>query len=284
MDLITKAQEEYALLDSGYGRKLEQFGDIILDRPDPVVEHKKMDEDIWEQAHARFDNEWIEQIPMPKEWQAKLYLKANLYLAPSKHVGMFPEQVLNWRWIEKCVKSEDRKLNVLNLFGYTGLATVAAAKGGADVTHVDAAKSALTKTKMNLELNGLAEAKVRFIPDDATKFVAREIKRGVKYDGIILDPPAFGKGADGETWELEKKLIPLLELCRQVLSDKPVFVLLNGYANSYTHHTYLAALEDMMQGIPGEFSSGDLKIREMNTDRTINAGMYTRWSNKTIAI
>jgi len=227
---------EYEVLDTGDGMKYERWGNIYLLRPDPQVIwpfHKSIDP---EKLHARYQrNEsggggWEFLKPIPSQWQLH-WQDLQFIIRPMgfKHTGLFPEQAVNWQWMRDLIGKADRPVNVLNLFGYTGAATVACASAGASVCHVDAAKNMVAQGKENLSVSGLADRPVRWIVDDCVKFVEREIRRGHKYDAVLMDPPSYGRGPSGEIWKLENELFPLMELCMQVLSDQPLFVLINSY-------------------------------------------------------
>jgi len=201
---------------------------------------------------------------------------------PGRHLGVFPECGANWDWvgekIEQKTKNKNEQVNVLNLFGYTGLATLAAAAVGARVTHVDASKKSVTWARQNAVLSGLVESPIRWIVDDALKFVQRESRRGVKYDGILLDPPKFGRGPQGEVWEVYKALPELLRACRSVLSESPLFVLLTVYAVKLPAVHAYQALVEMMEGLGGSLECGELVTVEKSAGRLLSQAVYARWS------
>ncbi len=210
---VTKPQEGYELLDSGDGRKLERFGTVILDRPDPQIIWEKHNPTIWKDAKAVFNENWKGRKSVPPEWNASI--GGNIFLvklSTFKHVGVFPEHVENWNTIRTLVKNANRPVSVLNLFGYTGGATVAALQAGASVCHVDASKSTIEWVKKNTQLSGVDKKEVRFILDDAVSFVRREIRRKKTYDLIIMDPPASGRGPKGEIWKIGDDLPVLIQL------------------------------------------------------------------------
>jgi len=233
---VEASWKDYEIIDCGDGMKYERWGDIFLLRPDPQV--------IWpfskpvplDKLHAKYSRSesgggaWEYFKKMPSEWSIS-WRNLNFIVRPMgfKHTGLFPEQATNWQWMTDKITSANRPINVLNLFGYTGAATVACASVGAAVCHVDAAKNMVAQGKENLAASQLSDAPVRWIVDDCIKFVEREIRRGRKYDAIIMDPPSYGRGPGGEIWKLENELFPLVELCAQVLSEKPLFVLINSY-------------------------------------------------------
>lgn len=272
---------QYGLIDSGNEEKLERFGDIVLARPDPQALWPKGKEGEWAKAAGRFerdgkDGRWSGEVP--KEWQIE-FGGLTLLIKPTsfKHVGLFPEQEPNWQWAQERIKNAGGEVSVLNLFGYTGAATLAAAKAGAKVTHVDASKTAVAWARQNAELSGLKDAPVRWITEDVVKFVNREIKRGTKYDAIIMDPPAFGHGPDGELWKFEEDFLELVKLCKQLLSDKPLFVLMNGYAAGYSPLMFAYNLSDFKEKFGGHIEYGDLSIAEANSDRVLPCGIFARW-------
>ncbi|KKQ91548.1 MAG: hypothetical protein UU16_C0024G0007 [Candidatus Woesebacteria bacterium GW2011_GWA2_40_7] len=277
----------YELIDSGDGRRLERFGDYILDRPDPEVLWKKMlDEKEWNKANAKFDNSWINRN-VPEKWQMdhngiKFWAK----LTPFKHTGVFPEQMEQWDWIsEKLKVKSDKhslpkggKLNVLNLFAYTGIASIFAAKAGAKVTHVDASRPAITWANENRDLNNMQDAPIRWIVDDCLKFVEREVKRGVKYDAILMDPPVYGHAPNGDVWNFSKDFPKLLEVCKKILSDKPVFVLVNAYAISSSSTTLANTLQGYFGDLGGKIENGELTLKETSGGRLLSTGIWAKWS------
>lgn len=233
---IAKDWQDYEVLDTGDGMKYERWGDIFLLRPDPQViwPFTKPVENAW--LHARYQRSetgggaWEYLKPVPAQWDIR-WNGLTFLVRPMgfKHTGLFPEQAANWRWMMERIENAGRPIQVLNLFGYTGAATVACAAAGASVCHVDAAKNMVAQGKENLAASGLSEKPVRWIVDDCLKFVQREIRRGRKYDAILMDPPSYGRGPSGEIWKLENELFPLVELCTQVLSEQPLFLLINSY-------------------------------------------------------
>lgn len=283
--LITKPSKDYELIDSGEGEKLERFGGYLLRRPDPQALWKKtLDEKEWKNANASFIREgdnakWRTKEGTPKEWFIELAgLKFLIKPTAFKHTGLFPEQESNWLWIKNEIEKAGRPIKVLNLFGYTGGATLAALSAGAEVVHVDGSKSAITWAKQNAEASGLADKKVRWIEDDARKFVQREIKRGNKYDAVIMDPPAFGHGANDELWKIEEDFLKLLDLCEQILSDQPLFVLVNGYSAGYSAMAYENSLSPLVKKFSGQVEGGELTIEELKSGRLLPAGIFARWS------
>ncbi|HTK03828.1 MAG TPA: class I SAM-dependent methyltransferase [Alphaproteobacteria bacterium] len=265
----------YELIDSGEGRRLEKFGDYILDRPDPEVLWKKtLPISEWDKANAKFEGKWINK-DVPEKWQIEHDgLKFWLKLSPFKHVGIFPEQSSQWDQISKLT---NQPINLLNLFAYTGIASLFAAKAGAKVTHVDASKPAITWARENRDLNNMQDAPIRWIVDDALKFTAREIKRGAKYDAIIMDPPVYGHGPDGTPWEFNRDFPKLLENCKQILSDNPSFVLVNAYAISTSSTTLANTLNDHFGKLGGNIEHGELTLKEKSAGRLLSTGIWARW-------
>ena len=288
MDILsTKSSKDYELLDSGEGEKLERYGEYILARPDTqAIWKKKLDESYWSKADAVFSHgaksgKWNIKTGMKENWYISLNdVIFSLSLLPSKHTGVFPEQSTQWSWIEDKIKSRvssGKKVTVLNLFGYTGGGSLVSAKSGADVVHVDSSKFAVDVAKKNLKDSNLNDKSVRFIVDDVRKFVEREIKRGNKYDVVLMDPPVYGKGAKKEVWKIEDDLAPLLSRVQKILSDSPVAVVLNGYASVYSSIAYKNMLESITGDLGGEVHSGEMTIEE-KSGRLLPCGIYSRWS------
>lgn len=283
--LITEPQGGYELVDSGAGEKLERYGAYLVSRPDPqALWPKSLSRRGWEKADAAYARDgsagrWERRDGMPQEWRVTLGGFAfRIELSPFKHVGVFPEQLPNWEWMKGKIARSPRAPKVLNLFGYTGGATLAALSAGAEVTHVDASKPSLTAARLNAEGSGLADRPVRWILDDAFKFVEREVRRQSRYDAIVMDPPVYGRGAKGELWKIEDKLMPLLASCGKLLSDEPLFVLLNGYASGYSAIAYRNNLEGAFGALGGDVECGELAIRESKAGRLLPAGIFARWS------
>ncbi|OGD09262.1 hypothetical protein A2397_02920 [Candidatus Amesbacteria bacterium RIFOXYB1_FULL_44_23] len=276
--LIADQWRDYELLDSGNGEKLERFGGFIVTRPEPRIIWNKKSEDLWKKAEGIFTGEeWRFSSSPPTEWKIS-YDKMVFNLKPTefKHVGVFPEQAVNWDWITQILKSQgkghDKK--VLNLFAYTGGATMAAAMAGAQVTHVDSSRPAMMWASENAKLSRIAKDSIRWIQDDAIKFVQREIRRGAKYDGIIMDPPRFGRGVSGEVWKLENNLPKLAHACREILSETPLFFLINAYTADLSHLAVENLLTDVMKE---NVESGELGLKESVGGRILPAGIFARW-------
>jgi 23S rRNA (cytosine1962-C5)-methyltransferase len=281
--LTTNPNKDYELLDSGGEEKLERFGEVILARPDPqALWEKSLSVVEWSAATGRYerdgkDGKWVGKLP--KEWEIE-FEDLHLIIRPTsfKHVGLFPEQASNWQWGSALIKNAGREVNVLNLFGYTGGATLAAAKAGAKVTHVDASKTAVAWARENAQRSGLEDKPIRWMVEDALVYIKREIKRGAKYDGIIMDPPAFGHGPKNELWKIEENFIELVKLCGELLSDNPLFFLINGYAAGYSPLAFAYNLEFLTKKFGGEIECGDLAIKQSNSDRVLPCGIFARWS------
>lgn len=279
--LTTLPWSDYELLDSGENMKLERFGSVIIARPETQALWKKQRPELWETAHAVFAfrdkrGGWEAKKPIPEPWEVSWgNTHFSAQLTSFKHTGIFPEQAPNWEWSkEQIMKLENPK--VLNLFGYTGIASVVAAQAGAFVTHVDASKQSLDWAHSNARRSGVGEDRIRWVLDDALAFVKREARRGVLYDGIILDPPAFGRGAKGEVWKIEENLPELLESLKSVFSDKPgSFFLINGYAAGYAPRSFAQAVESTFGAMDGD--CGELFIQESSSLRVIPAGIYVRF-------
>ncbi len=285
---------DYELLDSGDGQKLERFGKYIFSRPESqAMWSRALPTSEWNNAHAVFqpsgeesgghwdfkkkvDEKWVMSYPLPQLSE----IKFNAMTTPGRHLGVFPEVASHWDFMVDTVRKAGRQPNILNLFGYTGLASLAAAAAGASVTHVDASKKSVSWARENQELSGLKEKPIRWVVEDAIKYVQREEKRGVKYDGIILDPPKFGRGPKGEIWEVYKSLPNLLDMCRACLSNNPLFVIVTVYAVRASAIHVAQAVDEMMKKYKGETDSGELVTREKSANRLLSQAVYARWSSK----
>jgi 23S rRNA (cytosine1962-C5)-methyltransferase len=269
--------KDYDLIDSGDGRRLERFGNYLLDRPDPeVLWQKNLPENEWQKADAVFRDHWITKTDMPERWELSYNdIKFWARLAPFKHTGVFPEQASQWDYIVKSLKSKNA--NVLNLFAYTGIASLFAAKAGAKVTHLDASRPAITWANENRELNGMEDDPIRWIIDDAITFTEREIKRGVKYDAIMMDPPVYGHGPAGEIWDFNKDFPRLLKNCKQIISDKPLFVLVNAYAVSSSSISLANTLQGYFGKDGGSIENGELTLKEKSGGRLLSTGIWAKW-------
>ena len=285
--LVAERSDDYELLDSGDGQKLERYGRVVLSRPDPQALWPKMlSKSKWDDISAKFERvrttgKWQIMKEISDPWQVTLEgITFSLKLLPSKHIGLFPEQSAQWEWIADKIQTRTTQGNpvyVLNLFGYTGGASLACAKTGAEVTHVDSSKFAVDLAMKNRDLSGLKEKPIRFIVDDVRKFAEREIKRGSKYDIIILDPPVYGKGLKGEVWNIENDLMSLLLRLKNIISLEPLSVMLNGYASGYSSMTYSQMLFSAFSDFGGKVSFGELAIKESSGNRLLSSGIFARW-------
>ena len=281
----TAGWQDYALLDSGDGVRLEKYGQFTLVRPDPQIIWSKRNPDIWQKADAIFSKTsadkgvWEKQNPrLPEKWlMAYKNLAFWVKLTPFKHTGVFPQQASQWDWIAQQVFEAKREINVLNLFGYTGIASLAAAVAGAKVTHLDASRPAIAWARENQQASKLLDKPIRWILDDALKFTGREIKRGVKYDAVIADPPIYGHGPAGERWDFNKNFPQLLANCRQILSTHPLFILINAYAISSSALMLENVLADHTKGLGGKIEVGELALQEKDGGRLLSTGIFGRW-------
>ncbi len=285
---IADEWKDYELLDCGGGEKLERWGRQILVRPDPqAIWESKRENPGWRRAQGRYHRSseggghW-EKDKLPEQWQVK-YKDLTFQVKPMnfKHTGLFPEQAVNWDFAREKIQNAGRPVSVLNLFAYTGGATVACAAAGAQVCHVDAAKGMVNWAKENAKASGLENAPVRWIVDDCAKFVERELRRGHSYDAIILDPPSYGRGPGGEVWKLEESLFPFLKLCAQALSDKPLFVILNSYTTGlapsvlgYMLHLLVA------ERFGGKVTWDELGLPVTDTGLCLPCGSTGRWCSE----
>ncbi|HEX3043148.1 MAG TPA: class I SAM-dependent methyltransferase [Bacillota bacterium] len=276
---------DYELLDTGAGERLERWGKHILRRPDPMVIWPLRNESLWKKAEAHYHRSsngggsWDFTGSLPPRWEIK-YRNFRFYVKPMgfKHLGLFPEQAVNWNWIGAKIGSQPKPIRVLNLFAYTGGATVAAASAGAEVCHVDAAKGMVTWAKENLDLSGLKERPVRFIVDDCIKFVEREQRRGRQYEGIIMDPPSFGRGPGGEVWKIETELYRLVEACALIMAPKPLFFLINSYTTGLAPTVIQNILElTVATKYGGTTSAAEIGLPVTATKIVLPCGACARW-------
>jgi 23S rRNA (cytosine1962-C5)-methyltransferase len=281
--------EDYALLDSGDEQKLERFGPYTLIRPEPLATWPPaLPKGRWDAAHAAYEltgkeaqGRWKVRHPIESPWTMRYkHLVFRVDLTTSRHVGVFPEHAVHWDWIGKQVSGAGRPIRVLTLFCYTGLATLSAALPGAEVTHVDASRRAVSVGRENQALSGLEDRPVRWIVDDALQFVRREARRGARYDAIVMDPPQFGRGPRGEVWEFFKSFPLLCEACRTVLSERPLFVLLTAYARRASAPDLVRAIEEMMTGYGASTVAGELATVERSAGRVIPHSLSIRWSTE----
>lgn len=282
--------KDYELLDASRGEKLERWGDIVLRRPDPQIvweiENTK-NSSLWKSADAHYHRSnsggghWESRKGLPESWTVRYRdLRFGIKMMGFKHTGLFPEQAANWDWFSDIIKKSGREnVNVLNLFAYTGGATMAAAAAGASVCHVDASKGMVSWAKENAVLSGLDKCPIRYIVDDVKKFTEREIRRGRKYDAIIMDPPSYGRGPSGEVWKIEDELFDLVELCMGVLSDEPLFFLINSYTTGLSG----GVLENIYKMTLQKKFGGNISVDEIGLPVTKNnlvlpCGYSGRWS------
>ena len=289
IELLSATQwEDYELLDSGDGLKLERFGKYTFIRPEhQAIWKPALPQRRWENADAEFQatneesgGKWAFARTIQQQWE--MHYKNYYFWARtgnSRHLGFFPEQASHWDWIHLQVKKSSRPIQVLNLFGYSGLASLAAASAGARVTHVDASKKTIQFARENQEFSGLSEKPIRWIIDDAIKFVKRESRRGMQYDGIILDPPKFGRGPKGEVWDFFKMIPLLMKEVRPILTAKPVFLVITAYAIRASALSLHYAIQEVMKDYNGNVNSGELVILEKSAGRILSMAIFTRWSS-----
>jgi len=294
--------KDYALLDSGDGDKLERFGPYVFSRPEPqAIWKKNLSSKVWNNISGKFISssstnndeivgKWSLDKNLPEKWEMHFEnLKFFATPTPFRHLGFFPDQSPHWLWAAKKIKlhqqlfSKKKPIKILNLFGYSGVASLHAAANGATVTHIDASKKAINFAFENRNLSSSEHLPIKFITDDAVKFVQREIRRNNRYDAIILDPPKYGRGPNGEKWELFKDLPFLLNLIPQILSKKPLFIILNSYAIRASYLSLHYALKEVMQGFAGSIQSGELCItEEQKNPRQISTAIFARWEGQQI--
>ena len=286
--LLAKDWKDYKILDMSNGQKVESWGNIILTRPDPqIVWNEKQNPDVWKKSNAVYHRSnkgggcWEQKTKIPERWTVNYKdLVFNIKLMGFKHTGLFPEQAVNWDYMIDKIKKSGRHIKVLNLFAYTGGATVACASAGADVVHVDSSKGIVAWAKENIVSSNLEDKYVRFIVDDVIKFVEREIRRGNKYDAIVMDPPSFGRGKNGEVWNIEESLYKLVKLCEEILSDDPLFFIINSYTTGMSK-TVLENLLNLTinKKVKGIVSSEEIGLPMENSDLILPCGIYGRWES-----
>ena len=276
--------KDYEVIDCSKGEKLERWGDYILVRPDPqVIWDTPRKEKGWHKMNAHYHRskkgggEW-EFFDLPQQWSIH-YRNLTFQLKPFsfKHTGLFPEQAANWDWFSELIKKAGRPVKVLNLFAYTGGATIAAAAAGASVTHVDASKGMVTWAKENAASSGLANAPIRWIVDDCVKFVEREIRRGNHYDAIIMDPPSYGRGPKGEIWKIEESIHPLVKLCAQLLVDRPLFFLINSYTTGLQPAVLSYLIGTELKRFPGKVTADEIGLPVSSNGLTLPCGASGRF-------
>ena len=276
--------KDYEVIDCSKGEKLERWGDYILVRPDPqVIWDTPRKEKGWHKMNAHYHRskkgggEW-EFLALPQQWSIH-YRSLTFQLKPFsfKHTGLFPEQAANWDWFSELIKKAGRPVKVLNLFAYTGGATIAAAAAGASVTHVDASKGMVTWAKENAASSGLADAPIRWIVDDCVKFVEREIRRGNHYDAIIMDPPSYGRGPKGEIWKIEESIHPLVKLCAQLLVDRPLFFLINSYTTGLQPAVLSYLIGTELKRFPGKVTADEIGLPVSSNGLALPCGASGRF-------
>ena len=282
---IANNWKDYEVIDCSQGEKLERWGDYILVRPDPqVIWNTKKANKGWKKMNGHYHRsskgggEW-EFFDLPQQWTIN-YKELTFNLKPFsfKHTGLFPEQATNWDWFSSIIKKADKPVKVLNLFAYTGGATLAAAKAGANVTHVDASKGMVNWAKENAVSSGLKDAPIRWLVDDCVKFVEREIRRGNKYDGIIMDPPSYGRGPKGEIWKIEDSIYPFVQLCTQILSDNPLFFLINSYTTGLAPSVLTYMIEtEVASKFGGHTESEEIGLPVSSNGLVLPCGASGRW-------
>nr|WP_246346998.1 class I SAM-dependent methyltransferase [Desulfurispira natronophila] len=277
--------QDYEFIDGNLGMKYERWGDVKLVRPDPLVLWPSQSEapwsnyDGWYHRSSKGGGHWDFQRSLPASWKVH-YRNLRFIVRPTdfKHTGLFPEQAVNWDWFMPLIKeSAEAKLSVLNLFGYTGGATIAAARAGAEVCHVDAAKGMVNWCRENAQANNLEQAPIRYIVDDCMKFVQREGRRGNRYHGIIMDPPSYGRGKNGEIWKLEKNLWELLVACREILSTDARFFLINSYTTGVSPTVLANMLQDIVSGMGGSIYCGEVGLTCKSDGKALPCGIFCRW-------
>jgi len=277
--------EDYEIIDAGNSEKLERFGKYVLRRPDPQAMWPINFDSSWNKISAFYhrSNEgggyWEYKEKIPEFWTISYHnLKFKISPTGFKHTGIFPEQATNWDFMMDKIKNSNREIKVLNLFAYTGCASVACASVGANVTHVDASKGMVTWAKENANLSNIEENKIRYIVDDCLKFVEREYRRGNKYDAIIMDPPSYGRGPDGELWKFEKNLDTLIKSCVNILSDKPLFFLINAYTTGISSTVLYNILKLSIENVHGgTIKYGEIGLPIKNNNLVLPCGIYGRW-------
>lgn len=284
---LIKNFSDYQILDMANGKKVEKWGNILLDRPDPqIIWDDKLNPEMWNKVDAKYDRSntgggsWkINNRNMPSSWTVKWEdLTFNLKLMGFKHTGLFPEQSYNWNIIRNKIKNAGREVKVLNLFAYTGGASLAALSAGASVVHVDSSRGMVDWAKENVKSSGLDDKPIRYLLDDVVKFVSREIRRGNKYDIIIMDPPSFGRGSNKEVWNIEHDLYNLVKLCSEILSDDPIMFLINSYTTGLSMNVLADVLKlTVNKKYPGFIDVDEVGIPMENSDLILPCGIYGRW-------
>lgn len=287
---IARDWKDYEILDMADGMKLERWGNVVLTRPDPQIVWKDRSfKKLWNETFAVYERSssgggaWNYKKVVPKQWNVK-YKNLTFNVKPMgfKHTGIFPEQAVNWDFMIEKIKNErtrtGRKIKVLNLFAYTGCASVACLSAGAEVTHIDSSKGMIEWAKENVKSSGLIDRPIRFLIDDVIKFVNREIRRGNKYDAIIMDPPSYGRGANGEVWHFEENISGLVDLCMNILSDDPLFFLINSYTTGISSQVLENIfIMKMPKKIKGTYSNGEIGLPMTNSKLILPCGIFAKW-------
>lgn len=281
--ILADTWEDYEILECGDGMKKERWGDVVLVRPDPQVIWPRAsrdwgDYDAYYHRSAKGGGNWDFKRRLPESWIIR-YGDRRFKIRPTsfKHTGLFPEQAINWDWFSGIIAKQSEPVRVLNLFGYTGGATIAAAAAGAEVVHVDAAKGMVAWCRENAALSNLSRAPIRFIIDDCVKFVEREIRRGNTYHGIIMDPPSYGRGSKGEVWQFERDLYGLLKKCSEIFDRRGLFFLVNAYTTGISPTVVGNLLREALTSFSGKVSCGEIGIPISNSQNTLPCGLYSRW-------
>lgn len=287
--ILANNWKDYEIIDMANGEKLERWKDIILVRPDPqIIWKEKSFPKKWNEVNAIYNRSntgggsWQYKKKVPTSWKVNYKdLTFNIKPMGFKHTGLFPEQAANWDWMIEKIQNSKRKIKVLNLFAYTGAATVACSYAGAEVCHVDSSKGMVAWAKENIAASGLQNRPVRYIVDDVVKFVSREIRRGNKYDAIIMDPPSYGRGANGEVWKFEENICKLVELCSNVLSEKPLFFLINSYTTGISSTVLENILNlNITKKYGGKVENGEIGLPMANSKLILPCGIFGRWETK----
>ena len=285
---VSSSFSEYRLIDTSSGERLEKWGDVTLIRPDPQIIWKTPKDSEWDKADARYirsnkgGGHWETYKKTKESWNVR-FGEITMLVRPTgfKHTGVFPEQAVNWELFDKVIREANRPISVLNLFAYTGGATLACAKAGASVCHVDASKGMVSWARENAELSKLSDAPIRWIVDDCKKFVEREIRRGRRYDAVIMDPPSYGRGPSGEVWQLEEQVFDLVKLCAGVLSDNPLFFVINSYTAGLTPSVMKYVLSQTVAlGRGGETTADEIGILVEKTGQCLPCGSTAIWMQK----
>lgn len=285
---VSNDWKDYECLDAGNGEKLERWGNVILRRPEPQAMWEILFDKHWEKVDGFYHRSnqgggyWEFKNNLPEYWTVN-YKDLTFKVTPTnfKHTGLFPEQAVNWDFMMDKIKKANREVKVLNLFAYTGAATMACAKAGAKVVQVDASRGMTQWAKENRDLCGLGDHEIRFIVDDCLKFVLREYRRGHRYDGIVMDPPSYGRGPNKEVWKFEKNMAVLLDACLKILSDKPLFLLINAYTTGISNIVLANMLKTMMLPLypNGKITSGEVSLPIKKNDMVLPCGIYGRWES-----